>query len=143
MHGWRPIGGGVKTPRLIIKDGSQIGDFAHIYATSSIIIEKSVLIANFVYISDTNHGYEDINTPIIEQPITRCGAVSIGEGSWLGEHVSICGANVGRHCIIGANAVVTKDIPDYSIAVGIPARVIKKYNFDTQKWEKVSINSKE
>jgi acetyltransferase-like isoleucine patch superfamily enzyme len=49
----------------------------------------------------------------------------------------VSGASVGKHCVIGANAVVTHDIPDYSVAVGIPARVIKRYNFETQQWEKV------
>lgn len=50
----------------------------------------------------------------------------IGEGSWIGENVCVCGANIGKHCVIGANSVVTKDIPDYSVAVGCPARIIKK-----------------
>lgn len=58
----------------------------------------------------------------------------IGEGSWIGENVCVIGASVGRHCVIGANAVVTKDIPDYSVAVGAPARVIKKYNFNRGAW---------
>lgn len=125
------------TARLIIKEGCRIGDFAHIYATNEVVIEDNVLFANFIYLSDTDHGYENINTPILEQPIIRKGTVRIGEGAWLGEHVSVCGANIGRHCIVGANAVVTKDIPDYSIAVGVPAKVIKQYNFKTKKWEKV------
>jgi acetyltransferase-like isoleucine patch superfamily enzyme len=55
----------------------------------------------------------------------------------LGENVCILSASVGKHCVIGANSVVTHDIPDYSVVVGAPARVIKKYNFDTQRWEKI------
>lgn len=123
--------------RLIIKKGCSIGDFAHIYATEEILIDKDVLLANYVYISDNIHGYEDINTSIKCQPIVQKQIVHIGEGSWIGEHASIIGASIGKHCVIGANSVVTHDIPDYSIAVGSPAKVIKKYNFDTQKWEKV------
>ena len=61
--------------------------------------------------------------------------VIIGEGSWLGENVCVCGASVGKHCVIGANSVVTRDIPDYCIAVGSPARVVKRYNFDKNTWE--------
>jgi acetyltransferase-like isoleucine patch superfamily enzyme len=61
----------------------------------------------------------------------------IGEGSWLGENVCVIGASIGKHCVIGANSVVTKDIPDYSVAVGIPAKVIKKYNFNKCEWEKI------
>lgn len=123
--------------RLIIKEGSNIGDFAHIYATNEIVIDKCVLLANFVYISDNIHGYEDINMPIICQPIVQKKTVHIGEGSWIGEHVCIIGASIGKHCVIGANSVVTKDIPDYCIAVGAPARVIKRFNFDNSMWEKV------
>ncbi len=122
---------------LRIKRGCRIGDFAHIYATSEITIEENVLLANFVYISDTDHRYQDVETPIIEQPIRNKGKVTIGEGSWLGEHVCICGASVGKHCVIGANAVVVKDIPDYSIAVGIPAKVIKRYDFELKTWVSV------
>lgn len=130
------------TARLIIKEGSAIGDYAHIYATKEICIDKNVLLANFVYISDNLHGYENINIPVIKQPIIQKNPVHIGEGSWIGEHVSIIGANVGRHCVIGANSVVTRDIPDYSVAVGSPAKVIKQYNFETQKWEKTTDNNK-
>ena len=64
----------------------------------------------------------------------------IGEGSWLGEHVCVIGASIGKHCVIGANAVVVHDIPDYSVAVGAPARVIKKFNEDSNSW--VMINEK-
>lgn len=121
---------------LIINDGTRIGDFSHIYATNHITIGKNVLIANFVYISDNLHTFENIETPIIYQPIKQLKPVVIGEGCWIGEHVSVIGASVGKHSVIGANAVVTKDIPNYCVAVGAPAHIIKRYNFDTQKWEK-------
>ena len=65
------------------------------------------------------------------------GKVRIGSGSWIGENACILGVIIGKQCVIGANSVVTKDIPDYSVAVGIPAKVIKKYNFETQQWERV------
>lgn len=90
-----------------------------------------------VYISDNLHSFEDIGTPIHKQPIKQIGTVRIGEGSWLGENVCVIGANIGKHCTIGANSVVTHDIPDYSVAVGAPAKVIKRYDFETQQWEKV------
>lgn len=119
---------------LVLHDGVTIGNYNHIYATKSIVIEKDVLTADKVYISDNLHEYEDINLPVIKQPIKQCKPVVIGEGSWLGEHVCVIGASVGKHCVIGANAVVTKDIPDYSVAVGAPARVIKKYDSKEEKW---------
>ena len=131
-----PLTGADKS-QLIFEDGCVIGHFNHIYATKSIILHKDVLTADKVYISDNLHGYEDLEIPIKDQPVVQNGTVEIGEGSWLGENVCVIGANVGKHCVIGANSVVTKDIPDYSVAVGAPARVIKRYNFDDQKWVRV------
>lgn len=122
--------------QLLINDGTVIGHYAHIYATKSITIGKNVLIADKVYISDNLHGYEDILSPIIEQNIVQKKEVMIGDGSWLGENVCVIGASIGKHCVIGANAVVTQDIPDYSVAVGIPARVIKRYDFEIKSWVK-------
>lgn len=121
-------------PQLIIEEGTTVGRFSHIVALRSIVIGKNVLIADNVYISDNIHGYEDIDQPIMYQPIIFKGTVEIGEDSWIGENVSIIGVKIGKHCIVGANSVVTKDIPDYCIAVGIPAKVIKKYDLKTEQW---------
>lgn len=129
---------GWENPILRIDDGCTIGHFNEIYATRSIILEKDVLTADRVYISDNLHGYENPDIPILKQPIKQNGTVRIGEGSWLGVGVAVIGANIGKHCVIGANAVVTHDIPDYSVAVGIPAKVIKRYNLYTKSWEKTN-----
>ena len=127
---------GTENPILIIEDNATIGNFNHIYATKKIIIEDGVLTADKVYITDNLHSYENVEMPVVKQPIKQISEVVIGEGSWLGENVCVIGAKIGKHCVIGANAVVTKDIPDYSVAVGVPARIIKRYNFETQQWEK-------
>lgn len=124
-----------KQPKLIIEDGSIIGSFNHIYATNEISIGKNVLIADKVYISDNLHSYTDPSIPIMNQPIKQLTKVSIGDGSWIGENVCIIGASIGRNSVIGANSVVTRNIPDFCVAVGAPARVIKQYNHNTQKWE--------
>ena len=129
---------GEKEVRLVIGDGCTIGHFNEIYATKSIIIEDNVLTADRVYISDNLHGYINPTLPIQNQPIVQNNTVRIGEGSWLGVGVCVIGANIGKHCVIGANAVVTHDILDYSVAVGIPARVIKRYNLETNKWERTN-----
>ena len=126
-----------KNSILEIGDGSKIGNFNHIVATEKIIIGKKVLIADKVYISDNIHCYQDIFTPIIDQKIKQINHVEIGDGSWIGENVCILGAKIGKNCVIGANSVVTKDIPDYSIAVGSPAVVIKFFNMINNKWEKI------
>lgn len=121
-------------PKLIIEEGVTIGRFSHIVALRSITIRKNVLIADKVYISDNVHGYKDVYQPIMYQPIVFKNEVEIGENSWIGENVSIIGAKIGKHCIVGANSVVTKDISDYCIVVGIPAKVIKKYDLKTEQW---------
>lgn len=122
---------------LKIGSGSTLGHFSHIYAYREIIIGESVLIADKVYISDCLHGYKNVQVPIMHQDLKEIQKVYIGDNSWLGENVVVLGSRIGRHCIIGSNSVVTKDIPDYSIAVGIPARVIKRYNLELQIWEKI------
>lgn len=133
---------GASNCKLEIHDGAIIGHFNHIYATKSIIIEKNVLTADKVYISDNLHQYNICNIPIKDQPIIQKGEVVIGEGSWLGENVCILGAKIGKHCVVGSNSVVTKDIPDYCVVVGIPAKIIKRYDFDTQTWRKTNSEGK-
>jgi acetyltransferase-like isoleucine patch superfamily enzyme len=124
---------------LIIGNGSCIGNFNHIYATKSIIIGNNVLTADKVYISDNLHSYEDISIPIIFQSIKQVSTVYIGDGSWLGENVCVIGATIGKNCVIGANSVVLNDIPDFSVAVGSPAKVVKKYCFDSKEWIRVNV----
>ncbi|OGR69941.1 MAG: hypothetical protein A2089_11350 [Elusimicrobia bacterium GWD2_63_28] len=124
-------------PALIINEGCVLGDSNHIVAVRSVVLGKNVLTANNVYISDNLHSFDDVNTPIMFQPVRFKGAVNVGDGAWIGENVAIIGASVGKNSVVGANSVVTKNIPDYSIAVGSPARVIKQFNFQTKKWEKV------
>ncbi|MFW0714232.1 acyltransferase [Pedobacter sp. N23S346] len=129
-----------ETSFLTIGNGTYIGNFSHIYCTSKITIEANVLIADKVYISDNLHGYDNINIPIMSQPIKQLNSMKLGEGCWIGENVCIIGANVGKNSVVGANSVVTKDIPDYCIAVGSPAKVIKRFNMETKVWEKVIKN---
>lgn len=119
---------------LEIGNGTIIGNYNHIYATKKIIIGEKVLTADKVYISDNMHGYENINIPVMDQNIVQNNIVEIGAGSWIGENACILGCKIGKNCIIGSNAVVTKDIPDFSIAVGVPAKVIKKYSLEENRW---------
>lgn len=126
--------------KLLIGDGTYIGRFCHIYATSKIEIGTKVLIADRVYIADNLHEFKNINVPIIDQGVRQTNEVKIGDGAWLGENVSVIGASVGKQSVIGANSVVTKDIPDYCVAVGSPARVIKRFSFEKQEWLKTDNN---
>lgn len=126
-----------KNSTIRISDGTNIGHFSHIISFRSVTIERNVLIADKVFISDCTHQYNDIDVPIIRQDVKALSPVIIGEGSWIGENVSICGASIGKHCVIGANSVVISDIPDYCIAVGSPAKIVKKYDFDKKEWLKI------
>ena len=94
---------------------------------NSLDIGEKVLLSPNVYITDCNHEYRDINVPVIDQGIVQKGQkVSIGGGSYIGINAVIVGnIRIGSHCVVGANSVVTKDVPDYCVAVGSPARVIK------------------
>jgi acetyltransferase-like isoleucine patch superfamily enzyme len=135
-HGWLaclPLTGN-KNCRLTIGDGTYIGRFCHFYATSKIEIGTKVLIADRVYIADNLHEFSDVKIPVIDQGVRQTNEVTIGDGAWLGENVSVVGASVGKQSVIGANSVVTKDIPDYCVAVGSPARIIKRFSFDKQEW---------
>ena len=120
-----------------IEDGCHIGHLNHIVSASSIVIEKDVLTADRVTILDASHQYCDITLPIVKQPLEKLRQITIGEGSWIGENVCVLSASIGKHCVIGANSVVIEDIPDYSVAVGAPARVIKQYDSQTKSWKKV------
>lgn len=121
---------------LEIGDGSVIGHFNHIYCTKHIKIGKKVLTADKVYISDNLHGFSDISIPVLEQPIIQNHEVEIGDGSWIGENACILGVKIGKNCVVGANAVVTKDVPDYCVVVGAPAYIIKRYCVLSKEWKR-------
>ena len=122
---------------LIIEDQVSIGQGAHIIASSELIIEKGATLSSYVFVSDCHHSYEDIEIPIMQQPLL-VKPVHIGEGCLVGRGAAIlAGASVGKYSVIGANSVVTSVIPDYCIAAGIPAKIIKKYDFEKRKWVKV------
>lgn len=124
-------------PLLIIGDNCAIGDYSHIASVRKVIFENNVLLANNVYISDNLHDYENINIPIKDQPVKFKKEVVLKSGCWIGENVSIIGASIGKNSIVGANSVVTSDVEDYCIVVGSPARVIKKYDLETKRWNSV------
>lgn len=118
-----------------------IGDKAFIGLHNTIIgpveIGENVIIAQNVTISGLNHGYEDIETPIKDQPCIA-KSITIGKDSWIGANaVLTAGITIGKHAIIAAGSIVTKHVPDYSIAAGNPARIIKAYNFKLAQWEKI------
>jgi acetyltransferase-like isoleucine patch superfamily enzyme len=122
----------------------QLNDYVHITAMKSVRIGNNVLMASKIYISDCTHGYysgdfthSHPDLPPMEREYS-IKPVVIQDNVWIGESVSVLpGVTIGKGSIIGANSVVSKDIPDYTIAVGIPAKAIKKFNFETLIWENI------
>ncbi|NCC60632.1 MAG: acyltransferase [Verrucomicrobiae bacterium] len=95
------------------------------------------LLAPQVFISDANHVYANITRPYMDQGATS-GHLVVEENCWLGIHAVIAGnLTVGRGSVISANAVVTKDVPPFAVMGGVPAHVIKLFNFKTTKWENI------
>ncbi len=99
-------------------------------------IGNDVLLAQNIVLSGQNHGYEDINIPIREQKsITE--KITIKESAWIGANaVVVAGVTIGKHSIVAAGAVVTKDVPDYTIVAGNPAKILRQYSHDSQEWER-------
>lgn len=132
--------------KITIKFGNdvQINDYVHITGMESVEIGNNVLMASKIYISDCTHGSysgNELDSHPNLIPIKRKYAikpVKIEDNVWIGESVSILpGVTIGRGTIIGANSVVTKNIPPNCIAVGNPAKIVKTFNFDTNTWNKI------
>lgn len=128
-------------PLIIIKDNVAVNDFVHIGATNYVEIGNNVLMASHIYISDHNHGTytgEEPSNPSIppnQRMVNHDQQVIIKDDVWIGEMVCILpGVTIGKGSIVGAGSIVTRDIPQYCIVVGNPARVIKSYDFVLHEW---------
>ena len=122
--------------KLFVGENTYLGPYSHISGTQGrIIIGKKVMIADYVYISTAYHRYEDVTKPVKDQGYEPKGNVIIDDGCWIGAGSYIMpGAKVGKNSVIGANSVVTHDIPPNSVATGSPARVIKQYSPTEKRW---------
>lgn len=102
-------------------------------------IGSDTTVSSQVLITNVDHDYTQIDVSIMEQP-TVAKKTSIGRNCFIGHSVTIlAGAQIGNHCIIGANSVVKEGYyPDYSVLVGSPARIVKKYDPEINKWVKVT-----
>jgi acetyltransferase-like isoleucine patch superfamily enzyme len=97
-------------------------------------IESDVMLAQYVICSGLNHNYEDIKVPISKQSVST-KEIRIGSGSWIAANsVVTAGVSIGKNCVVAAGSVVTKDIPDYCVAAGNPAKVIKRFDLETGDW---------
>ncbi|NMM13774.1 MAG: acyltransferase [Rhodoferax sp.] len=129
-------------PVISIGRGFYASEHLHISAINRIEIGDDCLFGSGVYISDHNHGsYKgDVQSHPCEPPVLRRlsshGPVRIGCNVWIGDNVAIIGSvQIGSGVIIGANSIVTSDVPNNVIIGGIPAKIIKRFNFLNKKWE--------
>lgn len=117
-------------PEMIIGNGVSIGAFNHITCTNRIVIGDGVLTGKFVTVTDNSHGntdYDSLHIKPNDRDVVSKGPVVIGNNVWMGDKATILpGVTIGDGAVIAANAVVTKDVPAYSVAAGNPARIIKK-----------------
>ncbi len=120
---------------VIIGDRSRIGMSNVIIGP--VYIGNDVILAQNIVMSGLNHGYEDVNIAPKYQKVTT-SPIHIEDEVWIGANVSIvAGVTIGKHSVIAAGSVVTKNVPPFAIAVGNPARIIKQYNFESKQWEKI------
>ena len=124
---------------LEIRRGAKIGNFAHIVVQRRVTIGQFVLTADRLFISDNIHEYENANVPIMDQGLRQLTEVSIGDGSWIGENVCIIGCSIGRNCVVAANSVVTRDVPDQCVVAGSPARIVKRFCPDRALWARTDV----
>lgn len=115
-----------------------IGDYSRIGIGNTIIgpvnIGNHVNIAQNVVVTGINHNFLDVNNNIDQQGVST-SQITIEDDVWIGANaVILAGVNIGKHSIVGAGSVVTKDIPPYSISVGNPSRIIKHYDFTLKEW---------
>ena len=119
----------IHIPALKIGDNVSLGEYSHITCADKVIIGNGVLTGRFVLITDNGHGKsteKDADIAPLARKIHSNGPVNIGDNVWIGDKATILpNVTIGKGCIIAANAVVTKDIPEYSVVAGVPAKIIK------------------
>lgn len=115
-----------KNGDITLEDNVNVGSNVTIFSASDVRVGADNLIAAYCYLVGGTHNFADPGVPVLYQGRTSSG-IQIGPGGWLGAHVTVFdGVRIGRHVVIGAGSVVNQDVPDYAVAAGIPAKVLKK-----------------
>ena len=123
------------SPQIILGDRFHCTRNLTIQCCNSVYIENDVTIASDVFIIDYNHGFSPLTKNYLENNLSISSGVKISNGVWIGNQCIILGGvHIGEKTIVGAGSVVTKSFPSYCIIAGNPARIIKKYDFNTNSW---------
>ncbi len=125
-----------KNASISFEDNISIGQYFHIISNANLVIGKNTTISANVLITNVDHEYENIDKHILEQPLI-VKETKVGENCFIGYGAVLqAGTILGKQCIVGANAVVRGKFQDYSVIVGVPARVVKRYDVDKKVWRK-------
>jgi lipopolysaccharide O-acetyltransferase len=130
------------SPRIVIGNHVRISRWTHIGATNYVEIGDNVLMGSKVVVIDHNHGLYSVNPTSLEiapslRPLDHEGKVIVGANVWLGDGVAVLpGSTIGKGCVIAANSVVNGTIPPFTIAAGMPAKVVKVFDVEKNKWIK-------
>lgn len=124
---------------ISISDGTFINENCNITAAHGIKIGENVAFGPNVFVCDFDHDYEMIEVNRLETPLRSKGPIKIGDRCWIGINACITsGVILGHDCVVGANSVVTSSFPPYTVIAGIPARAIKRYDFSSNQWVRIS-----
>jgi acetyltransferase-like isoleucine patch superfamily enzyme len=129
--------GAKRIPELRIGDNVNIEQNVHLICHSRLTIGNDVSITGHCAIVDVTHPYADVHDPmkIGNRILDEDSFVEIGDGCFLGFGALIMpNVRIGKYCVIGAHSVVTKDVPDYSVVAGNPAKIVRRYDFSVGKW---------
>ena len=114
-----------KNGDIVIEDEANLGFNIEVFSASRVRIGKKVLVAAYTYLVGGDHLYDRVDIPVLDQGRTARG-IDVGDNVWLGAHVVVTdGSRVGRDAIVGAGAVVVGEVPEFAIATGIPAKVVR------------------
>ena len=121
--------------RVSIGDGTNIQAYVHIGAAESVVLGRNVVVGSHVLIIDHDHDFSDPRSPMARHERVVSSPVHIEDGVWIGEGVKILrGVRIGKGSVIGAGSVVTRSVPEFSMAVGVPARVIRRFDSSAGQW---------
>jgi len=127
-----------KESSIIFEDNISIGENFHIISGENLIIGRDSTISANVFITNIDHEYQEIDKHILEQPLI-IKETQVGENCFIGYGAVIqAGTILGKHCVVGANAVVRGHFKEYSVIVGVPAKVVKRYDVEKKEWRKTN-----
>jgi acetyltransferase-like isoleucine patch superfamily enzyme len=119
---------------IIIGDRTRIGLGCTLIGP--VKIGNDIRLAQNIVMSGLNHNYEDVAVPITRQGVTTA-RITVEDETWIGANcVILPGVTIGKHCVVAAGSIVTKDIPPFSVVAGNPARIFKQYNPESKSWER-------